>query len=77
MRVSRERTGFSENGSDVVVIQDLIYSKISTTQARWVLVVAEDSPVRELKDLEGKKIFTELVSFTQTLFCRAEYPGRR
>jgi ATP phosphoribosyltransferase len=58
-----------ENGSDVVVIQDLIYSKISTTQARWVLVVAEDSPVRELKDLEGKKIFTELVSFTRRYFA--------
>ena len=59
----------SENGSDVVVIQDLIYSKISTTQARWVLVVAEDSPIRELKDLEGKKIFTELVSFTRRYFA--------
>jgi ATP phosphoribosyltransferase len=58
-----------ENGSDVVVIQDLIYSKISTTSARWVLVVAEDSPIRELKDLEGKKIFTELVSFTKRYFA--------
>jgi ATP phosphoribosyltransferase len=63
------RDWISENGSDVVVVQDLIYSKISTTQARWVLVVAEDSPVRELKDLEGKKIFTELVSFTRRYFA--------
>jgi ATP phosphoribosyltransferase len=57
-----------ENGSDVVVVQDLIYSKTSTTPARWVLVVAEDSPIRKLKDLEGKKIYTELVNFTRRYF---------
>ena len=57
-----------ENGSDVVVVQDLIYSKTSPSPARWVLVVAEDSPIRHLKDLEGKKIFTELVNFTKQYF---------
>ena len=58
-----------ENGSDVVVVQDLIYSKTSTSPARWVLVVTEDSPIRRLKDLEGKKIFTELVNFTKRYFA--------
>jgi ATP phosphoribosyltransferase len=58
-----------ENGSDVVVVQDLIYSKASAAPARWVLVVSEDSPIRELKDLEGKKIFTELVNFTKRYFA--------
>ena len=58
-----------ENGSNVVVVQDLIYSKASAGHARWVVVVAEDSPIRELKDLEGKKIFTELVHFTQRYFA--------
>lgn len=58
-----------ENGSDVVVVQDLIYSKTSAGPARWVVVVAEDSPIRELKDLEGKKVFTELVSFTKRYFA--------
>jgi len=58
-----------ENGSNVVVVQDLIYSKASAAHARWVVVVAEDSPIRELKDLEGKKIFTELVHFTQQYFA--------
>jgi ATP phosphoribosyltransferase len=57
-----------ENGSDVVVVQDLIYSKASAAPARWVLVVSEDSPIRDLKDLEGKKIFTELVHFTKRYF---------
>jgi ATP phosphoribosyltransferase len=58
-----------ENGSDVVVVQDLIYSKTSAAPARWVLVVAEDSAIRELKDLGGKKIFTELVNFTKKYFA--------
>jgi len=58
-----------ENGSDVVVVQDLVYSKASTSPARWVLVVAEDSPIHELKDLAGKKIFTELVNFTKRYFA--------
>jgi len=58
-----------ENGSEVAVVQDLVYSKTSPAPARWVLVVAEDSPIRELKDLDGKKIFTELVSFTKKYFA--------
>ncbi len=58
-----------ENGSDVVVVQDLVYSKTSASPARWVLVVTEDSPIRKPKDLEGKKIFTELVNFTRKYFA--------
>ncbi len=57
-----------ENGSDIVVVQDLVYSKVLAKQARWVLVVREDSPIRELKDLQGKKISTELVNFTKKYF---------
>jgi ATP phosphoribosyltransferase len=57
-----------ENSSDVVVVQDLIYSKTSASPARWVLVVAEDSPIHKLKDLEGRKVFTELVNFTRRYF---------
>ncbi len=59
-----------ENGSDVVVVQDLIYSKTSASPARWVLVVTEDSPVHKLEDLNGKKIFTELVNFTKQYFAK-------
>ncbi|HVP79781.1 MAG TPA: ATP phosphoribosyltransferase [Thermodesulfobacteriota bacterium] len=58
-----------ENDSDVVVVEDLVYSKASISPARWVLVVAEDSPIRKLEDLEGKKIFTELVNFTKRYFA--------
>jgi len=57
-----------ENASDVVVVQDLIYSKVSMRQARWVLVVREDSPYQKIEDMEGKKISTELVNFTKKYF---------
>lgn len=57
-----------ENESDVVTIQDLVYSKASTRQARWVLVVRDDSPIQAIGDLEGKRISTELVHFTKKYF---------
>jgi len=58
-----------ENESDVVVVQDLIYSKSSLRPARWVLVVKESSPIKRIEDLEGKKISTELVNFTKKYFA--------
>jgi ATP phosphoribosyltransferase len=54
-----------ENESDVVTVSDLIYSKVSQSPARWVLAVAADSDIKELSDLTGKKIATELVNFTR------------
>jgi ATP phosphoribosyltransferase len=57
-----------ENESDVVVVDDLIYSKVSQKPARWVLAVPADSDLKTLKDLEGKKIATELVNFTERYF---------
>ncbi len=54
-----------ENESDVVVVQDLVYSKASMRQARWVLVVRKDSPIKTLEDIAGKKISTELVNVTR------------
>ena len=58
-----------ENESDVVVVDDLIYSKVSQNPARWVLAVPNDSDIKELKDLQGKKIATELVNFTKRYFA--------
>ena len=58
-----------ENESDVVAVQDLVYSKTSPRQARWVLVVREDSPIRSIEDMEGKKVSTELVNFTRRYFA--------
>jgi ATP phosphoribosyltransferase len=57
-----------ENDSDVEIISELVYSKVSRRPARWVLVVTQDSPVRKLEDLQGKTISTELVGFTRRYF---------
>ena len=57
-----------ENESDVVVVDDLVYSKVSQNPARWVLAVPADSKIRKLQDLKGKKIATELVNFTKRYF---------
>jgi len=58
----------NENESDVYVVQDLVYSKVSPKEARWVLVVQEDSPINAIADMEGKRISTELVNFTKRYF---------
>jgi ATP phosphoribosyltransferase len=57
-----------ENGADVVVVADLVYSKTTTQPARWVLAVPKDAPISSLQDLEGKTIATEMVRFTQGYF---------
>lgn len=57
-----------ENESDVAVVDDLIYSKVSQKPARWVLAVPADSSIKNLGDLQGKKIATELVNFTKRFF---------
>ncbi len=61
-----------ENESDVVEVEELIYSKASPKPARWVLVVTQDSPIQKLEDLKGKKLATELVSFTKRYFAERE-----
>ena len=57
-----------ENDSQVVTVQDLVYSKSSARQARWVLVVRQDSPVQSIEDMQNKRISTELVNFTKRYF---------
>ena len=63
-----------ENGSDVVMVKELIYSKATQNPARWVLVVAEDSPIKSIEDCRGKKIYTELVNFTTAYFLERNIP---
>ena len=53
-----------ENNSDVHEVGEFVFSKISRQPTRWVLAVPEDSPVRSVKDLEGKRIATEVVNLT-------------
>lgn len=63
-----------ENESDVEVISDLIYSKVSTQKAKWVLAVPNDSPIITLEDCAGKTISTELVNFTRKYFSDRNIP---
>lgn len=55
----------AETGADVEVVSDLVYSKASNNPCRWVLIVARNSPIRRIEDLQGKRIATELVAFTR------------
>jgi ATP phosphoribosyltransferase len=54
-----------ENDSDIREIADLVYAKRGLRKVRWVLAVPEDSKVKSVNDLAGKRIATELVNVTK------------
>jgi ATP phosphoribosyltransferase len=54
-----------ENGSQVHEVGEFQFNKATRQTARWVLAVPEDSPIKSPKDLEGKRIATELVNQTR------------
>jgi len=54
-----------ENGSEVHEVGEFIFSKATRQAARWVLAVPEDSKIKSVKDLEGKRIATEVVNLTK------------
>jgi len=63
-----------ENNSDVIEVCEMVYSKVSRRPVRWVLVVAQDSPVQKPEDLSGATISTELVGFTKRYFAERDIP---
>jgi len=54
-----------ENDAKVVELAELVFSKVSRRPVRWVLAVPNDSPVQSVKDLQGKRIATEVVNLTR------------
>jgi ATP phosphoribosyltransferase len=54
-----------ETGAQVVELAELVFSKVSRRPVRWVLAVPEDSPIHTPKDLQGKRIATEVVNLTR------------
>ncbi len=60
----------AENNALVEVLTDLRYSKATSKPTRWVLVVPDDSPVKTVKDLEGKRIATEAVDMTKAYLAK-------
>lgn len=57
-----------ENDSDVEVVADLVYSKVSKKPTRWVIAVPGDSNITCIEQLDGKRIATELVNVTRRFF---------
>jgi ATP phosphoribosyltransferase len=54
-----------ESGHRVEVLCDLAYSKATSLPARWVVAVPENSSIMSVRDLQGKRIATELVETTK------------
>src|SRR6266481_5026623 len=59
-----------ENGSKVHQVGEFQFNKATRQTARWVLAVPEDSPIKTVKDLKGKRIATELVNTTKKYLRR-------
>src|SRR5438094_2731302 len=54
-----------ENNSKVHEVGEFLFSKATRQPARWVLAVPEESPIKSVKDLRGKRIATEVVQLTR------------
>lgn len=54
-----------EQNAEVVEVAELRYAKEGFRPVKWVIAVPEDSPIKKLEDLQGKKIATELVAYTK------------
>jgi len=57
-----------EQNADVVEVAELRYGKEGFRPVKWVVAVPMDSKIRGLKDLNGKRVATELVGFTKRYF---------
>src|SRR6476469_7085979 len=54
-----------ENNAKVTELAELVFSKVSRRPVKWVLAVPNDSPIQSVKDLQGKRIATEVVNLTR------------
>jgi len=63
-----------ENQSDVIVVTEMVYSKVSFRPTRWVIAVPHESPIKVIKDLKGKRVATEMVNFTKRYFAERNIP---
>jgi len=66
-------TGFDwicESGAKVKEVCELKYAKSGFRPVRWVLAVPNDSKIKSIKDLQGKRIATELLNYTKKYFAK-------
>ena len=54
-----------EQNADVKEVAELNYAKEGLRPVRWVIAVPNESRIKTVKDLNGKRIATELVGFTK------------
>jgi ATP phosphoribosyltransferase len=54
-----------EQNAKVALVSELNYAKEGLRPVRWVVAVPEDSPIKKVEDLEGKRVATELVGYTK------------
>ena len=59
-----------ENDSDVHEVGEFLFSKATRQPARWVLAVPEESSIKTVKDLQGKRIATEVVNLTKSYLAK-------
>src|SRR5579859_348937 len=59
------RDWVKENGSKVQEVTELIYAKQGLKPVRWVLAVPANSKIKSVKDLQGKRVATELVNVSK------------
>ncbi len=58
-----------ENNVILEQVESFIYAKATLTPSRWVLCVRENSPIKRLEDLEGKRVATEIVGFVKRILA--------
>ena len=59
-----------ETNANVHEVCELLFSKVSRRPVRWVLCVPEDSPIKSVQDLQGKRIATEAVGLTTSYLAK-------
>jgi len=64
------RDWVENNGSDVAMLGEFVFSKTSAKPTRWVIAVPEDSKINSVKDLQGKVIATEAVEMTRRYLAK-------
>lgn len=63
-----------EQNAKVQIVDNFVYAKEGLRPVRWVLAVPNDSEIKSINDLRGKRIATELVNFTKRYFRRLKIP---
>jgi ATP phosphoribosyltransferase len=61
-----------ENGVELTIVADFVYSKVSRRPTRWVLAVPAESSIQRIEDLKGKRIASEMTNFTRRYFAERD-----